>query len=526
VDRFKGRNGHPVHDVVFLQAPTGTGKTLIGEMVRRKMQERAIYACTTKSLQDQVVRDFTYARVLKGRRNYPTVLGLVDESGNPVDGFSDECVTAADCTSAHIDDECQWCGDDKAGCPYLRARGRAVSADLAILNTAYLVTDAMGPRRFTHRGLTILDECDKLEDELLNHAELHITKGRMVKLGLAPPRYKTKDDTWADWLNEEVIPKAIKYGKDYHTEHSDMVDTRQGIREMKFMEQFMDKVYRVARDLQDGKWVYDGYNDTGYHDVIFRPVYIASYGEPLLWQNGRKFLLMSATVLSDTVMASELGMQLTKDRQYGTVDIPSEFPIENRPIHVVPIADMSFDHIDSSKPFMARAIQGVLKRHPDERILVHCVSYDLAKYLHRHMGTNTRTLITYGSSREKEAALDRYKRTDSAVLFAPSMDRGVDLPDDLCRVQVIAKIPYPNLADKRIKARLYTPGGQAWYTMHTVRTIVQMAGRAVRHREDYAITYMFDKQFEKIWGSNSKMFPRYFRDALNFRFNPRLVTEA
>jgi Rad3-related DNA helicase len=142
------------------------------------------------------------------------------------------------------------------------------------------------------------------------------------------------------------------------------------------------------------------------------------------------------------------------------------------------------------------------------------------------MDTNTRTLITYGSSKEKEAALDRYKRTDSAVLFAPSMDRGVDLPDDLCRVQVIAKIPYPNLADKRIKARLYTPGGQAWYTMHTVRTIVQMAGRAVRHREDYAITYMFDKQFEKIWGSNSKMFPRYFRDAVNFRFNPRLVTET
>jgi Rad3-related DNA helicase len=197
---------------------------------------------------------------------------------------------------------------------------------------------------------------------------------------------------------------------------------------------------------------------------------------------------------------------------------------------------MAFTKLDESKPLMARAVYGVIKRHPDERILIHCVSYSLASYLHKtvlNLAANdssrghVRLLLTYTNSTEKESVLTSYKVNEGSVLFAPSMDRGIDLPDDLCRVQVIAKVPYPNTSDKRINVRLHSPGGQNWYTMHTIRTIVQMAGRAVRHREDYAVTYILDSQFgENIWRNNSRMFPKYFKDALNFRFNPRLITHV
>jgi Rad3-related DNA helicase len=69
--------------VVFLDAPTGTGKTAIAEMVRRRLEvARGLYVCTTKSLQDQVARDFPYARVLKGRANYtPTKLSARERDG-------------------------------------------------------------------------------------------------------------------------------------------------------------------------------------------------------------------------------------------------------------------------------------------------------------------------------------------------------------------------------------------------------------------------------------------------------------
>jgi Rad3-related DNA helicase len=306
------------------------------------------------------------------------------------------------------------------------------------------------------------------------------------------------------------------------------------IREIKFIEGLLDNLARVMIQLPKGKWIHDGYSERNYDagDVIFRPVFVAGFGDRLLWQNGQKFLLMSATILTDMVMASELGLNLDDKRVFDIIDVPSSFPVENRPIHVVPIADMTFDNMQNGdvKDKMARAIEGVLRRHPDVRVLIHCVSYDLARYLYTSIlesgRVQGRALITYSDSRGKNDALDDYKRISNAVLFAPSMDRGVDLPDDLCRVQVIAKIPYPNLGDKRINARLYSPGGQGWYSMHTIRTIVQMAGRGVRHREDWAITYVFDGQFGEIWRKNSRMFPRYIRDALNFRFNPRLLTEA
>ena len=530
VDRFRGRNGHPQHDVVFLQAPTGVGKTLIAELVRRKMKAKTIYSCTTKALQEQFVKDFPYAKVLKGRSNYLTELGMVSELRERVDDIRD-AVTAVDCTYT-ADYGCNWC-EDRFRCEYLRARGTATSAQLAVLNSAYLLTDANGPRRFTYRDLYVMDEADVLEGQLLNHAELHITNYRMRKLGITPPKYKTKDDTWAEWIKEVALPKA----QDYFNLLPELQDTTrvQDIREYKYMERLVESLVKVMGQLPNGKWVHDGYSERNYDngDVIFRPVFVAGYGNALLWRNGTKFLLMSATILTDTIMAAELGLTLDT-RIFSTVEVPSNFPIENRPVHVVPIAEMTYTKMEDEKPKMADAICGVLRRHPDERVLVHCVSYDLARYLEGRVndlrgngiGGPGRLLLTYNSSHEKDAVLDTYKATDGAVLFAASMDRGIDLPDNACRVQVVAKVPYPNLKDKRINARLHSPMGQHWYIMQTVRTLVQMAGRAVRHKGDYAVTYILDSQFvENVWKGHSKMFPKYFREALNFRFNPRLLKE-
>lgn len=530
VDRFRGRNGHPINDVVFLQAPTGVGKTLIAELIARKLGAKTIYSCTTKALQDQFVRDFPYAKVLKGRRNYLTTMGMVGEMGEEVDSI-DEAVTAHDCTFNYETGICGWC-DNRNHCPYIRARGAATSARLAVLNSSYLLTDSGGPRRFSNRDLYVLDEADVLESELLNHTELHLTNRRMERLHISPPKYKTKDDTWAMWINDEALPKSQEY-LDTLPILEEATD-RQTIREIKYMGDLVAQMRRVRLAIPRGKWVYDGYQHRG--DVIFRPVFVREHGEELLWQNGRKFLVMSATILTGDVMADELGLTLT-GRAYDLLDVPSNFPAENRPVHVVPLADVTNTNKDTERPKLARAINGVLKRHQDERILIHTVSYELALYLYevlRHHVPGSgiddhsrRRLVTYTNSRAKDAALEEYKAYPGAVLIAASMDRGVDLPNDLCRVQVIAKVPWPNKGDKRVGARLYAPGGGNWYAMHAIRTIIQMAGRAVRHREDYAITYILDKQFaENLWKNHQRMFPRYFREALNFRFNPRLLTEV
>jgi len=54
---------------VMLSAPTGSGKTILGETVRRLTAGTSVYCCTTKSLQDQIQREFSYAKTIKSRTN-------------------------------------------------------------------------------------------------------------------------------------------------------------------------------------------------------------------------------------------------------------------------------------------------------------------------------------------------------------------------------------------------------------------------------------------------------------------------
>src|SRR4030042_5679638 len=55
---------------VMLDAPTGSGKSIIG-MVLSRLLKKSIYCCTTKILQDQLTKDFPDIPILKGRSNYP-----------------------------------------------------------------------------------------------------------------------------------------------------------------------------------------------------------------------------------------------------------------------------------------------------------------------------------------------------------------------------------------------------------------------------------------------------------------------
>lgn len=505
-------------DVVFLQAPTGTGKSLIGESSRRIQGGNSIYACTTKALQDQFVNDYPYAKVIKGRSNYLTQSGMMDQFGNPAPKyFNYSAITCADCTFNPRTDNCRWCMD-RNFCPYVVAKGRAERAELAVLNTSYLFTIVSkigNSSGFLNRNLAIMDEADMLESELLSHVEVAVSNRRMALMGLEPPKKKTVEASWLEWVNDAAIPAVSRYLKSLPNPY-DSTSTADDIKEYGSISELVAKLRNLAIELPHGGWIYDGY-DKG--DAIFRPIKVGKFGNQLLWPYADKFLLMSATILSADLMAEELGL----NGSYELVDVPSTFPVENRQIHVVPIADMSFKNREQAWPNMVQGVSGVLRRHPDERILIHTVSYELAKYLYDNLdkGEHNRPILTYSTSRDKDGVLKEYKSKSNSVLLAPSMDRGIDLPDDMCRVQVVAKIPFPNIKDRRINARMWSPGGTAWYRVQTIRTLIQMTGRGVRSEDDWAATYILDSQFGTNLMKSKYLFPKWWSDALDFRFSPR-----
>lgn len=507
---------------VFCQAPPGTGKSLLGETVRRLVDGKAVYVATTKALQDQMAESFPYARVLKGRSNYRPTGGQVDLWGVETKRVSDQAdVTCADCTKGPGESACRWCPvvDE---CPYTVAKRRAMGAELAVLNTAYWLADSnLGPAKFHGRDLCIIDEADTLEGELMGLVEVRISKARQRALRLDMPPRKTVESTWGPWVDEEAIPRVEKRMMGLPPMATAKASE---IREAKGLAALHDALKVLSKELAEdpGSWVFSGY-ERG--EIEFKPVRVSKWGEQYVWRHAKRFLLMSATIISAQEMAESLGL----GHAYAVVDVPMQFPVENRQVKVVPVAEMSNKLADVSWPKMATAIEKLLPMHEGERVLVHTVSYKLADYLWTELRRRVpgRPVFRYGNSGQKDQALQRYLSTPGAVLLAPSMDRGVDLPGDACRVTVIAKIPYPNLGDKQVSKRLHTSDGQSWYSVQTVRSLVQMTGRGVRSEDDHCVTYVFDGNFmNSIWRKSRMMLPGWWVEALDFRTDARKFIEA
>lgn len=485
--------------VVWLDAPTGSGKTLIGELVRRRLNKRAAYICSSLSLQDQFLRDFDYARILKGRSNYPTQLQPFPE------------YTCNDCTKVPKTDECDWCVDTEE-CAYRVAKKEAHDGPLAVVNTAYYLYECNYVSQFVGGGmhgrpLVIADECDTLEKSLMGFVEFSLTDRFLRSLGLKEPAKGTHKTTWEAWLQDEVLPRLREEYKSIPPRGVDVVKLRRRAQ--------VERLGKQARSIVDAgigaAWVRD--NEAG--PFVLKPVKVDEQGEKLLWQHGGSWLCMSATIISPDEQADSLGLSTTS-LPSSLVQVPMTFPKENRPIYVCPVANMTHKLKEEEWPKMALAVERILNEYPAERVLIHTVSYALADYLLSRCSHLSRPLVTYKSASDRENALSRYRSQTSAVMFAPSFDRGVDLKDDDCRVVVVAKIPYPSLMDRQVSERKHMPGGNTWYAVQTVRSLVQMTGRGVRSKDDWCKTFILDKQFTiNLFKKNGRLFPSWWTEAID-----------
>lgn len=481
-------------DVVFLDAPTGSGKSLAAEVVRQRMQARAVYICSSISLQHQFCNDFSYAKLLKGRANYATQLMEWPE------------YNASDCTKSKGADDCMWC-ETRKDCPYETAKADALSSDLAVLNSRYFLTEANHVGGLAGRGLVIADECDMLEGELMSFTEFKVSETRLRRLGLTAPKKGSRLATIGVWILRDLIPAV------HRATRPAVQDTIRQVREKKNLAELAKEAERVAHELHDNSenWVRD--NDAG--PMVLKPIRVDGYGPKYLWPHGKKWLLMSATIISADEMAASLGL----NKAYETVSVPMTFPKENREIIVAGVANMANKHQETEWPKMARGLQRVLDRHPDDRVLVHCVSYKLTEYLADALADTGRTVIRYRTASDRDGALRDLRRSSGGVLLAPSFERGVDLADGDCRVVVVAKVPFPNLGDQQVSARLHSDGGQQWYSVATVRSLVQMTGRAVRSEDDWAVTYVLDQQFiNNVYKKNKFLLPAWWREGLRLDF--------
>ena len=95
------------------------------------------------------------------------------------------------------------------------------------------------------------------------------------------------------------------------------------------------------------------------------------------------------------------------------------------------------------------------------------------------------------------------------VLLSPSMTEGVDLKGDLSRFQILCKVPYPWLGDPIIRKRMKKY--PSWYPLQTAMTVVQSVGRSVRNKNDKAVTYILDADWNKFYRKHKNLFCEDFK---------------
>lgn len=518
---------------IIVEAPTGAGKTLIGECAAQMLDARAIYVCTTKSLQEQFMADFPEARMIKGRANYPTQKKSFPEW------------SCEDCDWKK-DRGCSYCFD-RGSCSYLVAKRQAEKARIAVANTAYYLAMSNGAARVDNvpgylghdedtgtsyglkgRGLAIFDEADELENVLLGWVEFRVgprilrdlqadsqleSKGGQLSIRKPiPPLPDPQKSRWPErikWL-EAVAGEALRL--------HDLAVQEEKEREIKRWWKVYEQAQWVLEDLGESRaeadeskepWVYDVENGA----AIFKPVRVAKYGNRI-FQHAHVNLIVSATIVAPQQFAEDLGIPA---EDYAFITVDCAFPKERRPMFATPCANVTSKEKDKAYPALVKRIREIVTQHPD-RTLVHTVSYDLARYLADELRPVLgNRVITYGGSAERDWALEQLRGHPQGVLLAPSMERGINLKGNDCRNVIVAKVPWPNMGDKRVKRRKYQPtprAGQLWYSIQTLRAIIQMTGRGMRSESDWCRTWILDEQFLRLWRECRHLLPKWWAEAV------------
>lgn len=479
----------------LLDSPTGTGKSLIAATAQRLLGKSIVYLVVTKQLQDQILRDFPYAKTLMGRSNYPCLRypRLFPQ------------VTAEECTNDKAN-PCPFTSD----CPYLLAKREALSAPLAVLNIAYFLSEANFVGEFSGVEFLVIDEIDELDDQLMSFIEMKITKKQLERYQIPPPKFKTKIDAWREWAKNTLTllaPRLAQLGEVTNSSEWGGVDFKD-LKEKKRLERLIYKLGYLVRELDD-TWVpYQGPNEWS-----LKPTWVSRYASPVLWDHTDKVLGMSATILDPRQLCLNTGLVSKAGRYYEYHQLPSPFPKENRPIYYEPCANIVNKEMDKALPRLAIAVEKILTKYPDDRILIHTVSYKVRDFLLHEI--RSPRMITH-STQDRTQVLEKFKKSKAPlVLLSPSMERGVDLPHEECRVVIITKVPWPDLSDPQISKRVHaSKDGNSWYAHKAVSSIVQASGRAIRSINDHCDTYILDSQFEKLYREYNHFFPRWYKEAI------------
>ena len=253
--------------------------------------------------------------------------------------------------------------------------------------------------------------------------------------------------------------------------------------------------------------------------VELKPLDISPYCKSV-FEKCSKTLIMSATILNHNAFCRSVGLSGGEEDKVKFIQIPSDFPLEHRPIYPLNIAYLNYNNLQSNevKLAIAKTVDNIMTLHKNDKGIIHTTSYDQLNFIKENISqTNARRLLVTDPEIQRDEVI--FQHTNSTVkptvLISPSLHTGLDLKDELSRFQIITKVPYPNKSDRWTNAKRDVD--EDWYYWQTALKLIQAYGRSVRSKDDWAKTYILDSAFGYFVKKNKDILPSWFIQAIRGR---------
>ena len=525
------------YKTIILSAPTGVGKSLIAATLARYFGSSFIVTAS-KQLQDQYSKDLKFLMPVKGKSNFACLKLMDQESMLKSDtksaiqkGLTCEkglCEETTMKNGKKVKESCQFKpklgephDDTKDSCYYYEQKYRALTSPHSIWNYAayfqLMKFNRKAYAEYVSKPIAIFDEAHKVEDQIIQFIGVDIYNAYLSECHIDEKPY--------DLTEMNMVAKLLDdMARSYSEQIKELLDSRAFILNPDYallakLESRYEKMANAHAEIflnKNNFVVNDPFNDErgNFRSVSVKPLDISKYVKTFFDIENQVF--MSATIDKDS-FCENTGLDPSK---VGFVDTPrSPFPPDRRRINFLNTKKLSYSSSKDDELVVIKKIDEIMSQHSTERGLILTSSEKRCIDIRNNLSEKNRQRIRICHSRNEngmtqDEVLQEHSFDEDGVLLSSSLWEGVDLKDDLSRFQIIAKVPYPNLSEKRTKDKMKK--FPLWYKSQTLTKLLQGFGRSIRSEDDWAVTYVLDSAASDLLLQSKFMIPRAYQDVLGF----------
>jgi ATP-dependent DNA helicase DinG len=525
------------YKTIILSAPTGVGKSLIAATLARYLGSSFIVTAS-KQLQDQYSKDMKFLMPVKGKSNFACLKLMERESISKSDtknaiqkGFTCEkgpCEETTMKNGKKVKEVCSFkpkIGEPeditKDFCHYYEQKYRALTSPHSIWNYAsyfqLMKFNRKAYSEYVTKPIAIFDEAHKIEDQIIQFIGVDIYNTYLSECDMDANTY--------DLGNIDMIVQLLDaLARSYSKQILELQENRAFMANPDYtllskLESRYEKMANSHAEIfsnKDNFVVNDPFRDErgNFRSVSIKPLDISKYVKTFFDIEHQVF--MSATIDKDS-FCENAGLESSK---VGFVDTPrSPFPPDRRRINFLNTKKLSYSASNDDELAVIKKIDEIMLQHAVERGLILTSSEKRCIDIRNNLSEKNRRRIRICHSRNEngmtqDEMLQEHSLDEDGVLLSSSLWEGVDLKDDLSRFQIIAKVPYPNLSEKRTKIKMQK--FPLWYKSQTLTKLLQGFGRSIRSEDDWAVTYVLDSAASDLLMQSKQMIPRAYQDVLGF----------